>query len=101
LSLRFTLAGLNDLDRARWVALMRREEGGLAFLWGPQRWEHDYLICIKRKYFTNLFAFSPGKFEAAVRMTPEVTKQLVDWLEGYWQATQPPGDEKILPLITW
>jgi hypothetical protein len=28
LSLRFSLEGINDIDRERWVTLMRREEGG-------------------------------------------------------------------------
>jgi hypothetical protein len=100
LSLRFSLKGINDIDRERWVTLMRREEGGLAFLWGPQRWEHDYIICIKRKYFTNLFAFSPGRFEAAVRMTPDATEKLVDWLEAFWQ-TDMPADDEPPPILTW
>ena len=100
LSLRFALEGINDIDRERWVTLMRRKEGGLAFLWGPQRWEHDYIICIKRKYFTNLFAFSPGKFEAAVRLTPDSTQKLVDWLEAFWQ-TDIPADDEPPPILTW
>jgi hypothetical protein len=100
LSLRFSLEGINDIDRERWVTLMRREEGGLAFLWGPQRWEHDYIICIKRKFFTNLFAFSPGKFEAAVRITPDATEKLVDWLEAFWQ-TDIPADDESPPILTW
>jgi hypothetical protein len=101
LSLRFTLEGLNDLDRARWIALMRREEGGLAFLWGPRRWEHDYVICIKRKYFTNIFAFSPGKFEAAARLTPEATQKWVDWLEKFWQTEPLEENDDLPPILTW
>jgi hypothetical protein len=101
LSLQFTLEGLNDLDRARWIALMRREEGGLAFLWGPRRWEHDYFICIKRKYFTNIFAFSPGQFEAAARLTPEATQKWVDWLEKFWQTESVDGNDELPPILTW
>lgn len=100
ISLRFVLDGINDIDRERWVTLMRREEGGLAFLWGPKRWEHDYIICIKRKFFTNLFAFSPGKFEAGVRLTPDSTQKLVDWLEAFWQ-TDIPADDEPPPILTW
>lgn len=100
LSLRFQLRELSDADRARWVDLMRRPEGGLAFLWGPSRWEHDYLICIVRKYFTNLFAFSPHNFEAGIRMTPSVTRELLDWLEKFWKAAEKPKEEPPT-LLTW
>ena len=100
LSLRFKLEGLNDIDRKRWIALMRRDEGGLAFLWGPQRWEHDYAVCVKRKFFTNIFAFSPGQFEAAIRMTPDVTRQLVNWLEKFWETDAPDINEPP-PILTW
>lgn len=99
LTLRFTLDELSDMDRSRWVELMRREQGGLAFLWGPARWQHDYVICIARKYFTNFFAFSPHNFEAAMRMTPDVTKKLLNWLEEFWKA--PPPDQEPPKLLTW
>jgi hypothetical protein len=99
LTLRFTLADLSDKDRARWLDLMRREEGGLSFLWGPARWEKDYLICISRKYFTNLYAFSPYNFDAAMRMTPEVTNKLLDWLGRFWQDVA--GDDEASDLLTW
>lgn len=101
LSLRFTVDGLNDIDRQRWLSLMRREEGGLAFLWGPQRWEHDYAICVKRRYFTNIFAFSPDKFEAAIRLTPDASHQLVNWLEKFWQVAPPQNNDTLPPLLTW
>lgn len=100
LTLRFVMNELNDTDRTRWLELMRRQEGGLAFLWGPSRWESDYLICISRKYFTNLYAFSPHNFEAAIRMTPDVADQLLDWLEGFWLDEDDAGDEPPA-LLTW
>lgn len=100
LTLRFTLDQLGDLDRTRWLELMRREQGGLAFLWGPSRWERDYVICVARKYFTNFYAFSPHNFDAAVRMTPDVTKNLLDWLENFWKQS-PPADEEPPKLLTW
>lgn len=99
LTLRFTLDNLSSMDQSRWIELMRRKEGGLAFLWGAERWEQDYLICIGRKYFTNVFAFSPHSFEAAVRLTPEVATQLLGWLERFW--TEPPAEEESPQLITW
>ncbi len=99
LTLRFGMDNLSDMDRGRWLELMRREQGGLAFLWGAERWEHDYLICIARKYFTNLYAFSPYNFEAAICMTQEVTKKLLNWLEEFW--TSEPSDEEPPKLLTW
>ena len=89
LSLHFRMDGLSGMDRARWVDLMRREAGGVAFLWGQERWEKDYAICVTRRKFTSLYAFSHNGFEAAVLMTPDVTKQLLDWLEKFWRANSP------------
>ncbi|MCU0511947.1 MAG: hypothetical protein MUE40_05175 [Anaerolineae bacterium] len=100
LTLRFGLNDLSDMDRNRWLELMRRDAGGLAFLWGPERWGTDYMICISRKYFTNLYAFSPHNFEAAVRLTPAVTKQLLDWLDELWKIYLKPDDEPPT-LLTW
>ena len=99
LTLRFAMDNLSDMDRSRWLELMRREQGGMAFLWGAERWEHDYLICISRKYFTNMYAFSPHNFEAAVRMTPDVTQKLLDWLEGFWN--KPQDEDEPPQLLTW
>jgi len=100
ITLRFNLLDLTDMDRKRWLELMRRQQGGLAFLWGPTRWMQDYMICITRKYHSNLYAFSPNNFEAAVRMTNDVTTQLIDWLEEFWAETQPPDDDPP-QLLTW
>ena len=101
LTLRFTLDNLTSYNRERWLELMRRKEGGLAFLWGPSRWEDDYLICIARKNFTNLYAFSPSHFDAAIRMTPEVTKQFLDWLEKFWVEDKKEDENQQPPLLTW
>lgn len=100
LTLRFRLTELGDLDRTRWLELMKREKGGLAFLWGPARWDRDYLICVSRHYLTNLYAFSPNGFEAGIRMTPDASKQLLKWIEGYWKA-KPKATTEAPPLLTW
>lgn len=83
LSLHFALDELGDIERRRWLDLMRREQG-VAFLWSAARWERDYLIFVLRKYQIRAYAFSPRRFEAAVHLTPEVTHALLDWLENYW-----------------
>jgi hypothetical protein len=99
LTLRFGLYDLSHMDHQRWLNLMRRDQGGLAFLWGPSRWEKDYVICVSRRYFTNFYAFSPYGFESAVRMTPKVTQGLLEWLEEYWQPEDDSEGES--PLLTW
>lgn len=99
ITLRFVIDDVGEMDRERWLELMRREQGGLAFLWGPHRWDKDYVICISRKYFTNLYAFSPRNFEASIRMTPAVTKALLDWLETFWDTDN--KDNKPPELLTW
>lgn len=99
ITLRFIMNGLNNMDRERWLELMRRDSGGLAFLWGTKRWASDYMICISRKHFTNLYAFSPNNFEAGVRLTPTVTKDLLDWLEKIWDEPEP--DDEPPQLLTW
>jgi hypothetical protein len=80
---------------------MRRDQGGLAFLWGPARWERDYLICIARRYFTNLYAFSANSFEASIRMTPKVTGQLLDWLDLFWTPEEDSEKNEPPTLLTW
>ena len=98
LSLRFHLDKLSDKDRAHWLDLVRRETGGPAFLWGVARWNADYLICDSRRYFTNLYAFSPQQIEAAARLTPDVAGQLFDWLADCWQVGVVDDDS---PLLSW
>jgi hypothetical protein len=83
LALRFRLPLLEAPDRTRWLDLMRRDNG-IAFLWTRQRWEQPYLIFVVRERFARLYAFSPQGFEAAARMTPDVTEGLIGWLEGLW-----------------
>ena len=102
MTLRYSLINLNDIDRSRWLELMNREQGGLAFLWGPSRWQDDYLICIGRKYFTNLYAFSPNQFESAVRLSPGVISDLLQWLDDIWH-TEPDddSDDDDTQLLTW
>ncbi len=105
LTMRFNLRDLSDADRQHWLGLMQRDGGGLAFLWGAMRWESDYVICIKRKYYTNFFAFSPNNFEAVASFTPDVTAKLLGWLDGFWKVETPQvasgDDEDEDPLLTW
>lgn len=84
LALRFIPGRLTDMDRTQWLEPMRREAGEVAFLWDQSRWQNDYLIGAAHRTYTNLFAFSPHHIEAAVRLTPEVGRKLLDWLESYW-----------------
>lgn len=100
LTLRFRFDDLSNESRAYWLENMRREHGGRAFLGGQSRYERDCLICFPRKYFTNLYAFSPNHFESAARLTPEVTRKLLDWLESYWKPDAP-AEEPPKPLTTW
>lgn len=100
LTLRFTMDELGQMDKERWLELMRREQGGLAFLWGAARWEKDYLITVVRRYYTNLYAFSPTNFQAGIRLTPEVTENLLAWLEEFWQHDELEDDQPP-QLLTW
>lgn len=101
MTLRYSLAQLSDSDRSRWLELMKREQGGLAFLWGATRWQDDYLICISRKIGTNIYAFSPRNFESAIRLTTPVVKELLVWLEEIWTHKPEPPAEDEGPLLTW
>ncbi len=88
LALRFSLNGLNDRDRKHWLQEMRGERSEPAFLWDEGRWQRDYLIGVSQKHFTSLFAFSPHHVEAAARLTGDVSRKLIDWLDGYWQVNE-------------
>lgn len=104
LTLRFKLDDLSDMDRARWLDLMRRKQGKQGtptFLWGQARWERDYVICVTRRYYTSLLAFSQNHFEAAVRMKPDVTRALVDWMESLWKQPNEPEEEQPPQLLSW
>lgn len=85
LGLTFSPARLSDADRRHWLANLR-QTGDVAFLWGAQRWDSDYLISATDRYFTSLYGFSPLHAEAAVRLTPDATTQLAAWLERLWLA---------------
>ena len=84
LALRFSLGGLSDLDRNHWLEPMKRETSEIAFLWGAQRFRSDYVIAVPHKVYTNLFAFSPHYTEAAARLTIEVSRKFIAWLEPLW-----------------
>lgn len=101
LTLRYVLSDLPTNNRERWLELMRREKGGLAFLWNEDRWREDYLICVSREYSTNIFAFSPRNFESAVRITKNVTTELLTWLEDIWVNVPEISDDDDAPLLTW
>lgn len=91
LSFRFDLGFIEKSDRQRWIDLMRRNSG-IAFLWTKERWENDYMIWVVREYFARLYAFSPKRFEAAVRMTPDMIEKVINWFEAYWLHNQ--GEEE-------
>ncbi len=85
LGLTFSPARLSDADRRHWLMGMQ-QTGDVAFLWGSLRWDNDYLIGVPDRYFCALYAFSAHHTEAAARLTPDVTAQLLGWLEGLWLA---------------
>jgi hypothetical protein len=83
LALRFHLPNLSSYDKRRWLDLMRRD-AGVAFLWTSRRWEDDYFIFVLRPHYARMYAFSPDKFEASVRITHPVSRQLINWLDIRW-----------------
>lgn len=101
MTLRYVLSDIPANNRERWLDLMRREKGGLAFLWNEERWREDYLICVSREYSTNIFAFSPKNFESAVRITNDVMDELLNWLEDVWNSEPEPEEDDDSPLLTW
>ena len=88
LALRFHMPELSTYDKRRWLDLMRRE-AGVAFLWTSKRWENDYLIFVLRPHYVRMYAFSPQRFEASVRITHPVSRQLINWLDIRWFNKQP------------
>lgn len=85
LSQGFRMENLSDVDRVHWLERMKRSTGGVAFLWGKSRWQHDYVIFAVREYYTGVYAFSTQHAGAAARLTPDVTAQLLEWLEAFWR----------------
>jgi hypothetical protein len=86
LALRFHLPDLSNYDKRRWLDLMRRA-AGVAFLWTSRRWEDDYFIFVLRPHYVRMYAFSPQRFEASVRLTHPIARQVINWLEMRWAAT--------------
>lgn len=99
LGLRFQFDLLSPLDRERWLDMLRSGDEALSFLWGQSRWEADYLICAAHRHYTNVFAFSASHTEAAARLTPDVTRRLLDWLQLCW--TAPRVEESPAQLNGW
>ena len=97
IGLRFAPARLSDMDRQRWIELMRQPTGEPIYLWGQARWESDYLIFCTRRHFTSVYAFSQHHTEAAVRLTDEVMTALIDLLERLWKPAAPENPA----LSTW
>jgi hypothetical protein len=83
-TLRFQPDTLSEVDCAHWLELIRRNQDGIAFLWGQSRWETDYLVCVMHRQFVSLYAYSTKGFEASIRLTHEVKHQLHDWLVKLW-----------------
>lgn len=102
IAVRFLLGATTDAHRKRFLELMRRPNG-IAFLWTRERWEKDYLIFVVREHFARIYAFGPGRFDAACRLTPDELDQLLDWLAGFWasggidEPEQPVPDDQESP----
>ena len=99
LALKFTMHDLADSHRLRWLEGVRKEPESPSFCWGPSRWEADHIIMVVHPYYANLYAFS-NQFEAAVRLTTDTTKQLLDWLEDLWKPRSS-RDATVPTLTTW
>ncbi len=100
IAVRFKLGVIADTPRKRFVELMRRQNG-IAFLWTRERWESDYLIFVVREHFARLYAFAPGRFDAACRLTPEGIGQLVTWIEGFWESGDETPEEPSSATLSW
>lgn len=98
LGMRFQIDGLSNKDRTHFLDRMRIEGDHTAFLWGETRWARDYLFGVSRwqgkHHFINLYAFSRQNTEAAVRLKPDVTEQLMDWLQIHWKEDEQPTEEQ-------
>ncbi len=83
INVRFALGPIPDVNRKRFLDLMRRPNG-IAILWTRERWERDYMIFVVRERYARLYAFSSNHFDAACRLPPDVLDQLLQWLSGFW-----------------
>jgi hypothetical protein len=101
IAVRFRLGAIAEPQRNRFLDLMHRPNG-IAFLWTRERWESDYLIFVVREHFARVYAFGPGRFDAACRLTPDGISQLVTWFGGFWaSSTEPPQEETPSTELTW
>jgi hypothetical protein len=102
IAVRFTLGAIAEPHRKRFLELMKRQDG-IAFLWTRQRWESDYLIFVVRENFARLYAFGPGRFDGACRLTPDGVSQLITWLGGFWMpgTELPPAEEMSSGDLSW
>ncbi len=102
IAIRFNLSAITDVHRKRFLELMRRPNG-IAFLWTRERWENDYLIFVVREHFARVYAFGPGRYDAACRLTPDCVEQLMAWLAAFWSAGEEPPPQEELPssALTW
>lgn len=83
LSFRFDVGTIDEGERQRWLELARRPSG-IAFLWTQERWDRDYIIFVIREHYARLYAFSPRRFEASARITPDTLNALLDWMNAFW-----------------
>lgn len=93
LTLRFELNTLSDLDRMQWLEQLRQGQERTTILWGKMRWRSDYLVWSHKRHYANIYAFSPRQFEAAARVSPEVSGKLIEWLSKYWVPAAPVESE--------
>ncbi len=102
IAVRFQLGSVIDVHRKRFLELMRRPDG-IAFLWARERWENDYLIFVVREHFARVYAFAPGRFDAACRLTPDCLNDLIAWLGGFWAPGEepPPVEEQPPSNVSW
>lgn len=99
MTLRFAMLNLTEGDCAHWLRAMRWEpnrfdarvpgskrveEHRLAFLWGQQRWQQDYLLSVVEHKFATLYAFSLNGYEACLRLTRDSKLELHNWLASTW-----------------
>lgn len=101
----FTLGAITEPSRRRFLELIERPVG-IAFLWTRERWEQDYMVFVIRERFARIYAFGPGRFEAACRLTPDGLTQLRLWLTGFWNnipstPSSPKKDEGDSKLMEW
>ncbi len=98
IGIHFSLGAINEPNRNRFLELIQRPDG-IAFLWTRARWESDYLIFVIRDQFARIYAFGPGRVEAACRLTPDGLAQLRTWLGGFWTSTAAEPDVPTLPAV--